>query len=69
MSRLYILVFICNVGQPICDQNTARVYRAFVAEPGMIVCGPAVTAPVIESAIAPDKSEYIRVRCELRVSG
>lgn len=66
MPQLYVLVMICGVSQPVCDQNTARAYQAFIAPPGIVVCGLPATVPFAQSVAGPDESEYLKTRCELR---
>lgn len=61
---LVIVVMICSAAEPKCDADTARAYQRFAAPPGFVVCGPALVAPVVNSAVATDDREYIRMRCE-----
>lgn len=63
---LYVIVLVCSVSNPVCNEKTARAYQAFTAPPGVIVCGVPATLTIIQSATAPTEREYIRQRCELR---
>jgi hypothetical protein len=63
MMQLYVLVLICASANPICTPDTARAYQAFVAPPGIIICGVPATTTIVQSATAPNEQEYIRTRC------
>lgn len=64
--KLYILVFICSISNPVCDANTARVYQSYVAPDGIIICATPAATPIVQSVAGPDEREYIRTRCVLR---
>lgn len=65
---LYVVVMVCagHISVHDCNTKTARAYQAFVAPPGNIICGAPPTMTVAQSAVAPNETEYIRQRCELR---
>ena len=62
MPKLIILVYICNVGNPICDASTARVFQVLHAPEGIVICPPNV--PIMQSAITLGKGEYLYIKCE-----
>ena len=61
---LYVIIMICKLGVP-CNQEHARVYQSYKAEPGQIVCGIPGTTKIIQSELSPDPNEYLVVRCKL----
>ena len=61
---LFVVIMICTQSMP-CDQQHARVYQAFRAQPGQIVCGLPSDATIIQSDIRPDKNEYMSIKCKL----
>lgn len=64
---LLVYVLTCSGAETVCDPDHARAYQAFVAPPGIVICGsPALIGPVVNSAVGPNPTEYLRVRCEWR---
>lgn len=64
--KLTVLLLICSSSAPVCDANTARAVQSFYAPDGVIVCGAPSVISVVETAVRPDASEYVKVRCELK---
>ena len=41
---LYVIVMLCRLSDPVCDERHAIDYRAFATDAG-IVCGPLMQPP------------------------
>jgi hypothetical protein len=65
---MYMLILICASHIPVdqCTMETARAYQAFIAPPGIIICGVFATTKVTGDATGPDESEYMKTRCQMR---
>ena len=61
---LVVVIMVCMNSKP-CDQQHARIYQSFHAEPGQIVCGLPSGATIIQSDLRPDENEYISIKCRL----
>jgi hypothetical protein len=59
---------ICAVALPrgACDAASARAWQAFVAPPGVIVCGLPAVLTIAQSPAGPDGEEYVKTRCVLK---
>lgn len=61
---LLVVIMVCTNYMP-CDKDHARVYQAFRAQPGQIVCGVPADMTIIQSDLRPDKNEYVSIKCRL----
>ncbi len=66
LMALWVIVLVCATSEPVCDQAHARIYKAGPAQPGFVICGVSMIAPLTELDLRPGES--LHIRCELRQS-
>ncbi len=65
---LYVVLLVCSVAQPVCDEKHARAFKAFRAPSGSAVyCLPPNLTPDDGAAIATGPGEYLAWKCKTEI--